>query len=540
MMFLIVGITLLATASATLRGGILAPQAAKITCAASSAKGQSCVDDLGCFAKRTTYSFDMTSDSSGYVGVTVKNCIPRSSTSAISFISVSDCSSSCTKTDSVLLDREIYKVSKFYAPDQYCRELCIYAHDGQYKLNLPNNVTTQGGCISSDTQRCNLCYAKVNICRPTPAPTFTPTAQPSAVPTVVPTAQPSAIPTAVPSCVPSAIPTAVPTFTPSAIPTATPTFSPSATPTAVPSAEPTYVPTAIPTAEPTYTPSAVPTAQPTFTPTAVPTAEPTFVPTAVPTAEPTYIPTATPTAEPTAEPTYTPTAVPPAEPTFTPTAEPTAEPTYAPTVEPTAAPTVEPTFSPTVEPTFAPTIAPTVSPTVVPTLRTPAPTLTTNAAPSCASPCAADACCCTVGSNTQCYNKVDYGGDTLTCAMICGNAECEYQGKLQNFLTCNCLKNCQGSQCNALGGGGNGYVGTSICCRASRVDYTVATTTQAYGSVCQNCDASIAHGWVSAATCAEILYDQSLPGGTTTGNGGGNGGSNAGGNGNGNGKGSGK
>ncbi len=197
------------------------------TCNVNNAAGIAC-SETSCLSNPSSWVWGPLNPD-GSQTVTLMNCVSRT----LSFISVGNCNGPCTKTDNAAKGNQLYSVT--VPTGSTCASVCVYAHDGQYKLPSPNNVDVPDKCISSTSQRCKLCNSQFNICKTTAASTVAPTAIPTASPTFRPTNNPTPVPTAAPT-------TAVPTADPTAAPT-----------TAVPSADPTAAPT---TAGPTASPSA--------------------------------------------------------------------------------------------------------------------------------------------------------------------------------------------------------------------------------------------------------------------------------------------
>jgi len=106
----------------------------------------------------------------GSYNVTLINClIPDAPVgSTISFISVSDCTNNCTKTENVTAGSMVGPT--FTIPATACFvEICIYVHDGRYRKVTPNTVGAQAlatNCIQAPTQACMLCDYKVKIYKP--------------------------------------------------------------------------------------------------------------------------------------------------------------------------------------------------------------------------------------------------------------------------------------------------------------------------------------------------------------------------------------
>lgn len=147
----------------------------------SDSAGVQC-SELNCLSSASSWVWgDMKSD--GSQTVTLYNCINR----PLSFLSVSNCKDKCTKSEDVVPSQKLYTVT--IPSGVSCTSVCVYGHDGQYKMQYPNmvSIADDSSCISSSEQRCNLCDYQFNICKTTAAPAV----QVPAVPTASPTFRPS-------------------------------------------------------------------------------------------------------------------------------------------------------------------------------------------------------------------------------------------------------------------------------------------------------------------------------------------------------------
>ena len=138
-----------------------------------------CLLDTACFSDSKNFIYGPI-EADGSQTFSVQNCIPRSTTSAISFVSVSDCSNSCSKTEAVRYGTTLYSYK--ISGDQDCTDVCVYVHDGVYKPSTGFDGVVQTSCISDDNQRCNMCAQKTRVCKTmqaTTIPTLNPSASPS-------------------------------------------------------------------------------------------------------------------------------------------------------------------------------------------------------------------------------------------------------------------------------------------------------------------------------------------------------------------------
>lgn len=95
--------------------------------------------------------------------VTVRNnnCFKGSST--VSFVSTSsDCTSDCNKIESVSGSGDVatFKINK----DSCSASICMYVHDGSFKLAARADAPDQDDCVSNDNQLCHLCdYVNLKV-----------------------------------------------------------------------------------------------------------------------------------------------------------------------------------------------------------------------------------------------------------------------------------------------------------------------------------------------------------------------------------------